>query len=136
MTGRSMFTIMTTCSVISPNIDDIVEGVVRVLDEVPAPNTNFDRMNPDPATSSPAYRIFNIGNHRPVDLMDFVETLERAPGKKAIANLLPTQAGDVPATFADIHMLQAVVEFALYTPLAEGLARFVEGYLWYVKAKS
>ena len=109
-------------------IDDIVEGVVRVLDKIPAPEANFDPMNPDPAFSNAPYRLFNIGTHQPVGLMAFIETLERTLGKKAITNLLPMQAGDVPTTFADTHRLQALIDFAPHTPLAEGMARFVEWY--------
>ena len=76
-------------------IDDIVEGVVRVLDKIPAPETSFDPVNPDPAISNAPYRLYNIGNHQPVGLLAFIATLERALGKKAITNLLPIQAGDV-----------------------------------------
>jgi UDP-glucuronate 4-epimerase len=109
-------------------IDDIVEGVVRVLDKIPAPEASFDPMKPDPAISNAPYRLYNIGNHQPVGLVAFIETLERTLGKKAITNLLPIQAGDVPTTFADTHRLQALIDFAPHTPLAEGMARFVEWY--------
>jgi UDP-glucuronate 4-epimerase len=109
-------------------IDDIVEGVVRVLDKIPVPEANFDPMNPDPVISNAPYRLYNIGNHQPVGLLAFIATLESALGKKAITNLLPMQAGDVPMTFADTHRLQALIDFSPSTPLAEGIARFVEWY--------
>ena len=85
-------------------------------------------MNPDPAISNAPYRLYNIGNHQPVGLLAFIETLEKMLGKKPITKLLPMQAGDVPTTFADTYRLQALIDFAPYTPLAEGIARFVEWY--------
>jgi len=112
-------------------IDDIVEGVVRVLDQVPTANPKFDALKPDPAASHAPYRLYNIGNHHPVELMTFIETLERALGKKAQKNLLPMQAGDVVATYADIEDLQRAVGFAPRTPLAEGIAKFVGWYREY-----
>ena len=112
-------------------IDDVVEGVVRVLDRIPAPNPAFDPLHPDPAASHAPYRLYNIGNHRPVELMTFIETLERALGKQALKNLLPMQAGDVVATYADIEELQRDVGFAPRTPLAEGIGKFVAWYREY-----
>jgi len=106
-------------------IDDIAEGVVRVLDRVATPDAAFDTARPDPATSYAPYRIYNIGNHEPVELMTFIETIENALGKKAVKNMLPMQAGDVVATYADIDDLRQDVGFEPKTPLAEGIGKFV-----------
>lgn len=107
-------------------IDDIVEGVVRVLDQPARPNPSFDRANPDPASSDAPYRLYNIGNHEPVELMVFIEAIENALGKKAVKNMLPMQAGDVIATFADTVDLRNAVGFAPSTPLEEGIAKYVD----------
>jgi UDP-glucuronate 4-epimerase len=107
-------------------VDDIVEGVVRVLDNVPPPNPDFDPANPDPATSGAPWRIYNIGSHEPVGLAGYITALEQALGKKAKRNLLPMQAGDVKETCADTNHLRDAVDFAPTTPLALGLERFVE----------
>ena len=112
-------------------IDDIVEGVVRVLDRVSVPDPAFDRAAPDPASSYAPYHLYNIGNHEPVELMAFIETIEDALGKKAAKNMLPMQDGDVPATYADIEGLTAAVGFAPSTPLKEGVAKFVAWYKGY-----
>lgn len=112
-------------------IDDIVEGVVRVLDQVPTANPKFDALTPDPASSHAPYRLYNIGNHQPVELLTFIETLERAIGKKALKNLLPMQAGDVVATYADIEDLQGDVGFAPSTPLTDGVGKFITWYREY-----
>ena len=106
-------------------VDDIVEGVVRVLDLVPTP-----RAVPG-STSRAPYRIFNIGNNSPVELMHMIEILESALGRPAVKNMLPMQAGDVPATYADVEDLERAVGFRPATPLREGLARFVEWYRAY-----
>jgi UDP-glucuronate 4-epimerase len=111
-------------------IDDIVEGVVRVLDAPTTPNMNFDSANPDPSSSYAPYRIFNIGNHQPVELLTFIETIENALGKKAIKNLMPMQAGDVVATYAETSLLRDAVGFSPVTPLQIGVAKFVA---WYVE---
>jgi UDP-glucuronate 4-epimerase len=112
-------------------IDDIVEGVIRVLDHIAAPSPDFDSARPDPATSYAPYRVYNIGNHEPVELMTFIETIEQAVGKPAVKNMLPMQAGDVQATYADIDDLRTAVGFAPATPLSEGIARFVDWYKTY-----
>jgi UDP-glucuronate 4-epimerase len=112
-------------------IDDIAEGVVRVLDHPAQPAPAFDRRNPDPATSDAPYRIYNIGNHQQVDLMTYIETLEQHLGRTAIKNFLPMQAGDVQATQADAADLRAAVGFAPSTPVKEGIRRFVEWYCDY-----
>jgi UDP-glucuronate 4-epimerase len=106
-------------------IDDIVEGVVRVLDRVPVRDPSFDRTAPDAASSDAPYRLYNIGNDTPVELMTFIETIENAVGKKAIIKMLPMQAGDVSATHADIADLHHAVGFAPRTPLKEGVEKFV-----------
>ena len=114
-------------------VDDIVEGVVRVLDRIPEGVPNFDHAHPDPAASHAPYRIYNIGNHEPVELMTFIETIEKAVGKKAEKNMLPMQPGDVHATYADIDALRAAVGFAPSTSLATGIGRFVEWYKSYYR---
>ncbi len=114
-------------------IDDIVEGVLRVLDLPARPDPAFDPMSPDPARSSAPYRVFNIGNHQPVELMTYIETLEQALGKTAVKNFLPMQDGDVPATSADTSDLRAATGFAPNTSVAEGIRRFVEWYRGYYK---
>ena len=106
-------------------VDDIVEGVVRVMDAIPGANSGFDPTDPDPATSSAPWRLYNIGNHQSVPLLEFIETLERALGRSAIKRLLPMQPGDVVATRADVDDLMAAVGFAPSTPLATGIGRFV-----------
>jgi UDP-glucuronate 4-epimerase len=114
-------------------IDDIVEGLVRILDRVPAPDAAWRGDRPDPSSSFAPYRIYNIGNNQPVALMDFIATLEGHLGRKAKKNFLPLQAGDVPATFADVDDLMADVEFKPATPIAEGIGRFVAWYREYYR---
>ncbi len=109
-------------------VDDIVEGVVRVLDKPAEPDGNFDPRRPDPATSHAPYRIFNIGNSQPVPLGDYIGAVERALGKTARRNLLPIQPGDVAATAADTSELDAWVGFKPATPVDEGVRRFVGWY--------
>jgi len=112
-------------------IDDIVEGVIRVLDRPPQPNGNWSPEKPDPAASSAPYRIYNIGNNAPIELTYLVEVIEKCVGKKAEKNLLPMQPGDVSATFADIDDLRRDVGFSPSTPIEEGIARFVAWYQEY-----
>jgi UDP-glucuronate 4-epimerase len=112
-------------------IDDIVEGVMRVLDQAATPAASFDHRVPDPATSDAPYRIFNIGNRQPIELMIYIETLERLLGQTAKKNFLPLQAGDVPVTCADTADLGAAVGFAPATPIAEGIRHFVDWYRSY-----
>jgi UDP-glucuronate 4-epimerase len=112
-------------------IDDIVEGVVRVLDHIATPNPDFRTDAPDPSTSYAPYRLYNIGNHEPIELMTFIETIERAAGKPAMKNFLPMQAGDVVATYADVAALKDAVGFEPKTPLAEGIEKFVAWYRAY-----
>jgi len=106
-------------------IDDIIEGVVRVVDRPATPNVAWSGDAPDPGSSEAPYRLYNIGNGRPVELMRMIEILERALGKTARKNFLPMQPGDVPATFADVSDLERDVGFRPSTPLEEGLERFV-----------
>ena len=112
-------------------IDDIVEGVVRVLDRPPRPNALWDRVKADPGTSSAPYRIYNIGNHKPEQLLRFIAILESCLGKLAQKELLPMQAGDVEATCADIEDLVRDTGFQPSTPLEAGIQKFVDWYREY-----
>ena len=109
-------------------IDDIVEGVVRVLDKPAKPDPTWSGETPNPGTSSAPYRLYNIGNHQPVELLRFIEILEGVLGKKAEKNFLPLQPGDVPATYADVDDLIKDVDFKPNTPIEVGIRRFVEWY--------
>ena len=109
-------------------IDDIVEGVVRTLDHVASPDPKWSSDEPDSATSSAPYRLYNIGNNNPVELMTFIRCIETAVGREAIKNYLPLQPGDVPKTYADVDALQAAVGFTPRTPIETGVARFVAWY--------
>lgn len=109
-------------------VDDIVSAVVSVSDSIPSVNPNWDTTHPDPASSSAPYRVFNIGNHQSVDLLHFISVLENAIGKKAIVNLMPMQAGDVPNTYADIESLKQSVGYVPTTSIEVGVPRFVEWY--------
>lgn len=113
-------------------IDDITEGVIRVLDRTPQADPGFDRQVPDPAASWAPYRVFNIGNNQPVDLMVFIAALEQALGKTATKNFLPMQDGDVPATYADTTEIVREVGFSAGTPVDEGIRRFVDWYRSYM----
>jgi len=112
-------------------IDDIVEGVVRVLDQPAEPDVDFDAAAPDPATSSAPYRIHNIGNDQPTELMRYVDILEAELGVRAIRQLEDIQPGDVPATWADVDALREAVGFAPSTSVEEGVRRFVAWYREY-----
>lgn len=112
-------------------VDDIVEGVVRVIDSPPAGNPDWTGQSPDPGTSSAPYRVYNIGNSKPVKLLDFIEAIEDALGKMAVKNYLPMQPGDVPATWADVSDLAADFGYQPSTPVEEGIRRFVEWYRGY-----
>lgn len=112
-------------------VDDICEGVIRVLDN-PAPrNEDWDGAKPDPGTSFAPYRLYNIGNSQPVELMRYIEVLEQRLGREAQKNLLPLQPGDVPDTYADVEDLSRDVGYRPSTPVEEGIARFVDWYLDY-----
>ena len=112
-------------------VDDIVEGVIRVIDQPAAPNPDWSGENPDPATSRAPYRVYNIGNNRPVKLMRYIELLEQSLGKKARLDLLPMQDGDVPATTADVDALGSDLGYRPETTVDEGVARFVAWYKEY-----
>jgi UDP-glucuronate 4-epimerase len=109
-------------------IDDIAEGMVRASEHVATPNPAWDPQSPDPATSRAPYRLYNIGSHRPVGVLDVVREIERAVGRKADIQFLPMQPGDVPATFADVSDLGEAVGFQPTTPIEVGIPRFVEWY--------
>lgn len=106
-------------------VDDIVEGVLRALDRPATPDAAYNPLLPDPATGSAPYRVFNIGNHAPTVLMDYIAAIEAALGTTAQKRYLPVQPGDMQATFADAQRLADWVDFAPATPVAEGVARFV-----------
>ncbi|MDR3347602.1 MAG: NAD-dependent epimerase [Helicobacteraceae bacterium] len=114
-------------------IDDIVEGVARVIDTPPLKSAAFDPSAPDPAFSSAPYRIYNIGNSSPVELMSFIEAIESALGKKAVKNLLPLQQGDVPATYADTSDLERDFGYKPSTDVQSGIDRFVSWYRAFYK---
>lgn len=111
-------------------IDDIVEGIVRLLNNPPKENKDWDRQKADPGTSSAPYKVYNIGNNSPVELMEYIETLEKKLGKEAKKEFLPMQDGDVPATYADVKDLIEDVGFKPETSVEEGIDKFVE---WYKK---
>ena len=112
-------------------IDDIIEGVFRISGKIPAPNSNWNGDSPDPATSLAPYKLYNIGNNNPVELMAFVEAIEKALGKEAKKNFLPIQAGDVPETYADVDDLIKDIGFKPSTSIEEGVGRFVDWYKEY-----
>ena len=114
-------------------IDDIAAGVVHTLDRAPQANPAHDAAQPDPGRSHAPYRVFNIGNNQPVQLMDFIEAIEASVGKPAIKQFEPMQPGDVPATFADVSELERWVDFRPATPIGRGVAQFVAWYRAYFK---
>ncbi len=114
-------------------IDDIVEGVVRVIDNPARANPQWSGMHPDPSTSSAPWKVYNIGNNNPVELMDFIEAIERALGMKIKKNLMPLQAGDVPATYADVTDLVEDLHYQPATPVQVGIDRFVAWYREFFK---
>jgi UDP-glucuronate 4-epimerase len=107
--------------------------VIRVTDRVAAPNPAYSSDLPDPGTSHAPYRVFNIGNHQPVPLLEFIACIERALGREAKKNMLPLQDGDVPATYADVDALSSWVGFAPATSIDDGVARFVAWYRDYYR---
>jgi UDP-glucuronate 4-epimerase len=114
-------------------IDDIVEGVIRTLDSVAKPNPEWSGRQPDPGTSAAPFRLYNIGSNKPVELMRYIEILETCLGKKSEKNFLPMQAGDVPATFADVDALIEDVDYSPSTSVEEGIDKFVQWYKQYYK---
>jgi len=111
-------------------IDDIVEGIVRVIDKPAKPNMNWNGEKPDPGSSRAPYKIYNIGNNAPVSLLDFIEAIEKAVGKKAIKNLMPLQPGDVPSSHADVTDLVNDLGYKPETSIQEGINSFIK---WYMK---
>ena len=116
-------------------VDDIVQGVVRSMDHVAEPDPDWDSDDPDPATSNAPYRIYNIGNNQPVELMKYIEVLEQCLGREAEKNMLPMQLGDVPDTYADSQVLVDAVGYKPETSVEEGVARFVDWYVDYYNVK-
>jgi UDP-glucuronate 4-epimerase len=114
-------------------IDDIVEGIIRLLDKPPTPNSQWDPLKPDPSSSDAPYQVYNIGNNQPVPLLDFISTLEKLLGKKANIEFLPMQPGDVKETYADITDLQDAIGFSPSTSIEEGLTHFVNWYKDYYR---
>jgi UDP-glucuronate 4-epimerase len=112
-------------------IDDIVEGVVRVMKKNPEPNSKWSGKEPDPATSPAPYTIYNIGNNSPVELMDFIRSIEEKLGKQAEKNFMPLQPGDVPATWADVQPLIEELGYTPKTNIKEGVSSFIDWYRWY-----
>jgi len=115
-------------------VDDIVEGVIRTLDRVPAADPEFDPLNPNPGSSSAPYRVYNIGNHRPVELAHYIEVLEAKLGRRAEKVLLPLQPGDVPDTYADVEELVRDTGYSPSTPIETGIGRFVDWYRDFYKS--
>ena len=116
-------------------IDDIIEGVIRVMEKIPQPNPDWDMVNPDPGSSYAPYKLYNIGNNSPVELTKFIEILESNLGRKAVKNMLPMQAGDVPITYADIDDFVRDIGFKPVTTIEEGIKKFVAWYRSYYKVK-
>ena len=116
-------------------VDDIAQGVVRAMDRPAQPNPAWNGDAPDPGTSQAPYRLYNIGNNQPVELMRYIECIEQNLGRKAEKNLLPLQAGDVPDTFADVQDLVQDVGYKPATPVEEGVRRFIEWYVGYYGGK-
>jgi UDP-glucuronate 4-epimerase len=116
-------------------VGDVVESVVRLIPKIPAPDPRWDEMNPDPAYSFAPYRLFNIGNNKPVELLHFIEVIEKKLGIKAKKNMLQLQPGDVLDTFADVDELTQEVDFKPNTSVEEGIGNFVDWYLEYYKVR-
>ena len=116
-------------------IDDIVEGVVRTMDTTATPNDKWDAKHPDPGTSNAPYRLYNIGNQQPIELMRYIEVIEECLGKTAERNLLPLQPGDVPDTYADTEDLVADVGYQPDTPIEVGVRKFIDWYLAFYKVE-
>jgi UDP-glucuronate 4-epimerase len=114
-------------------IDDIIEGVVRVMDNVPEPNPHWSGDSPDPGTSKAPYKVYNIGNNQPIELMHFIGAIEKSLGMEAKKNMIPIQAGDVPITYADVDDLFNDVGFKPSTPIEVGIERFLNWYRSYYK---
>ena len=116
-------------------VDDIVEAISRLVEKKAKENPEWSGKNPDPSSSYAPYKVYNIGNNSPVNLMDFIEAIEEKVGKKAIKNFMPLQAGDVPATYADVEDLYRDIDFRPETSIKEGVGKFVDWYIDYYKVK-
>ena len=114
-------------------VDDIVNGVIHTMDHTAQPNPDWDAANPDPGTSMAPYRLYNIGNQQPIELMRYIEVIEECVGKKAEMNMLPMQPGDVPDTWADTEALSTDVGYAPSTPIETGVKNFVDWYREFYK---
>ena len=114
-------------------VDDIVESISRLIDKPAQPNNEWSGDKPDPGTSYAPYKIYNIGNNSPVNLMDFIEAIEEKVGKKALKNFMPLQAGDVPATYANVEDLYRDIDFKPQTTIKDGVGKFVDWYVDYYK---
>ena len=112
-------------------VDDVVESIIRLIDHTPRPDPNWNGDKPDPASSAAPWRVYNIGNHSAVELLEVVRLLEEAIGTKAKCEFLPMQPGDVPATYADVEDLAREVDFKPATSIADGIGRFVEWFQAY-----
>jgi UDP-glucuronate 4-epimerase len=117
-------------------IDDIVEGVARVIGMIPQPNPNWDKTNPDAGSSCAPYKLYNIGNNKPIELIKFIEIIESILGKKAQKNMLPMQPGEIQITFADVDNLIEATGFKPSTPVEEGIRKFIEWYKEYYEKKN
>ena len=115
-------------------VGDIVEGIVRVLDQAPSPSPDYDTNAPDPAISNVPWRVYNIGNSKPVELMHYIQVLEKCLGKTAEKNMLPMQQGDIPATWADTSDLASHMDYQPSTTVEEGVRAFVDWYLDYYES--
>lgn len=116
-------------------VDDIVESISRLVEKKAEKNPDWNGKNPDPSSSYAPYKVYNIGNNSPVNLMEFIEAIEEKVGKKAIKNFMPLQAGDVPATYADVEDLYKNIEFRPETSIKDGVGKFVDWYIDYYKIK-
>lgn len=114
-------------------VDDIVESIARLVPKVPEPDPQWSGMNPDPSSSFAPYRLYNIGNNSPIELLKFIEVIEEKIGKKAVKNFMPIQDGDVPETYADVDDLMREVDFKPSTPIEEGVGKFIDWYREYYK---
>ncbi len=114
-------------------VDDIVEAIVRLIPRAAKPDPRWSGLTPDPSSSFAPYRVYNIGNNKPVELLKFIEVIEQKTGKKAIRNFLPIQDGDVPETYADVEDLMRDVDFRPSTPIEAGVGKFVDWYREYYK---
>lgn len=117
-------------------VDDIIEGIVRLIPTIPSGNANWDGNKPNPSDSFAPYKIYNIGNNQPVELMEFINAIEQALQKTAIKNMMPLQPGDVPATYADVEALTQSVGFKPNTSIKTGIQKFVDWYLDYYKIEN